>query len=525
MKPSASSANARMHTAYAKASDRRPALALLGIAILAAGLFVHARAYDYVVDDAYISFRYARNLVEGEGLVFNPGERVEGYTNFLWVMLLAAGMRLRIEPVGMARVMGFGFAVLTMLALFYYSRRIYERRGWERLLPAALVAASPPVAVWAFAGLETTMFAFLVTVSLLAQVESGDRGRVSLASSVLAGLAAVTRPEGLLFAAVIFVSILLDRRLRRRALIWLIPVALIYAPYFAWRYTYYGWLLPNTYYAKTGGGWSQLIRGLTYIKHFYLWPGGAVTLLAIVPAAIRRNRKTVLPLLTCLVWTCYVAVIGGDGLAMYRFIVPVLPLWYLLAAEGLVLLLARPGKRAAIFTARPARIAVITVCLLMVLSRSLGSSERDFVHEDRIRVQGNWVPIGKWLRHYAKPGETLAIPVAGAIPYYSGLYTIDMLGITDSHIAHVRIRDMGGGRAGHEKHDIDYVLSRRPTYFFHYPFFVSRAVIDRHQFEQSWYPGFAELPDNQVFLSMYEPVSEELAGHRINFFRLRDPGP
>jgi hypothetical protein len=157
----------------------------------------------------------------------------------------------------------------------------------------------------------------------------------------------------------------------------------------------------------------------------------------------------------------------------------------------------------------------------MVFSRSLGSSERDFVAEDRIRVQGNWVAIGKWLGDYARPGETLAIAVAGAIPYYSGLYTIDMLGITDSHIAHVEIEDMGSGTAGHEKHDIDYVLARRPTYFFHYPFIVKRAVIDRHQFEESWYPGLAGLPDNQTFLSMYEPVSEQIAGLRINFFRLR----
>lgn len=503
------------------AAKRWPAIALLLIAVLAAVLFIHARSYDYVVDDAYISFRYARNLVEGHGLVFNPGERVEGYTNFLWVMLIALGMKLGLDPVGLAKTLGFSFVVLTMLIVYSRYGRIYQRRSWERLLPSALIALSPPMAVWAFGSLETGMFAFLVTAAILIHVDSGERGKVPLASAVLVGLAAITRPEGLIFAAILFADLLIKAQLRRRAILWLIPIALIYAPYFAWRYTYYGWLFPNTFYAKTGGGWSQFLRGLAYIRDFLVWPGGIITLLSIVPAALRRSRKTLLPFLTCLVWTCYVMAIGGDSLAMYRFLVPVLPICYLLSAEGLLLVLERLGTRLAAFRARPARLAIVAICLLMVLSRSLASSERDFVKEDRIRVQGNWVPIGKWLGDYAKPGETLAVAVAGAIPYYSGLYTIDMLGITDPHIAHVKIEKMGSGRAGHEKHDVDYVLARRPTYIFHYPFMVRRAVIDRHQFEESWYPGLAGLPDNQAFLSMYEPVSEEIAGLRINFFRLR----
>jgi hypothetical protein len=222
-----------------------------------------------------------------------------------------------------------------------------------------------------------------------------------------------------------------------------------------------------------------------------------------------------------MVWSGYVMAIGGDGLAMYRFLVPVLPICYLLSAEGLLLVLEHFGSRPAVLRRWSVCLAVVAVFLVMVSFRSIGGGDRQFVREDRIRVQGNWVPIGKWLAEYASPGETLAVGVAGAIPYYSGLYTIDILGITDPHIAHVEIRGMGSGIAGHEKHDMDYVLARRPTYLFHYPFFVGRAVIDRHQFENRWFPGLAGLPDNQTFLSMYEPVSEELAGLRINFFRLR----
>ena len=514
-------ASAEKRTGGRGGLERWPVLAMLLIAVCAAGLLIHARSYDYVVDDAYISMRYARNLTEGHGLVFNPGERVEGYTNFLWVIVIALGIKLGADPVGLAKALCFGFAVLSMLTVYYYCGKVYLRRPWERLFPAALIAVSPPIAVWALGGLETTMFAFLVTAALLTHIVSRKRGKVPLASSILIGLAALTRPEGIVFAAILFGDMLLKPGRKRHILLWLVPLALIYVPYFAWRYGYYGWLFPNTFYAKTGGGADQIVRGLAYARDFLLRPGGIVCLPAVVPALLKRGRKTLLPFLTCVIWACYVVAVGGDGLAMYRFAVPVLPICYLLSAEGLWLLFERTKMR----ELRPAKkaigLTVMGVCLLMVLSGSLGSRERDFVLTDRMLVEGHWVPIGKWLGGYAQAGETVAVGMAGAIPYYSGLYTIDMLGITDRHIGHVRMEEMGGGVAGHEKHDMKYVLARRPTYIIHYPFRIREAVITPAQFENEWNPGLAQLPAMPAFVAGYEAVSEEIGGLRINFFRLK----
>lgn len=496
----------------------KPGILLLACSILI--LFLHAYSYNYVVDDAYISYRYARNLVDGHGLVFNPGERVEGYTNFLWVMMTALGMQAGLDPVHLTKVLCFAFSAMTLIVLYFYAGRVFGIKGPVRLLPPLLAAASPALAVWSLGGLETTFFTFVVTAAVLSHLSDLERGRIPLASSAFSLLASLARPEGIVVAVILFAD-LLRRRPGVRALgLWLLPLAAGYLPYFAWRYSYYGFLFPNTFYAKTGGGLDHAARGLSYAKDYFISPGGWLFLFALVPLVTLR-RKWGLVLVVCAVWTAYVIVVGGDGLAMHRFFVPAIPLLFLLASAGV---------REAAHCLAGARGRRAEACLIAVVFAlgigttfypSLSSRDKDFVIEDRIRVQGNWVPIGKWLSSYARPGDSIAVTAAGALPYYSGLYTIDMLGINDVHIAH---REMPAGRAGiagHEKYDMEYVLSKRPTYIFHYPFFTGRAVITRDQFVTEWNPGMILLLESEEFRQSYEPVSERFGEAVLNFFRLK----
>ncbi len=495
----------------------------LGIVLVACSvvlLFLHAYSYNYVVDDAYISFRYARNLASGDGLVFNPGERVEGYTNFLWVIITALGMQAGLDPVPLSKALCFAFSALTLLAIYRYAREVFGLRGPVRLLAVLLTAASPAVAVWSLGGLETTFFSLLVTLAVLSHMKSLRRGEVPLRSSAALLLASLTRPEGLLFAAILFADLLRTRPGARRAALWLMPFAAGYLPYFIWRYSYYGYLFPNTFYAKTGGGLGHASRGLAYVKDYFVSPNGWLYVLALLPLFLGR-RKWGLPLVVCGLWVVYTVLVGGDGLAMHRFFVPVIPLLFLLVAGGLDEFAGRLASWRGRGAAGAAVAVVIAAGLLSTFYPSVSSPGRDFVMEDRIRVQGNWVPIGKWLRGYAKPGESVAVTAAGALPYYSGLYTIDMLGINDVHIAHRDMPQGEAGIAGHEKHDMEYVLGRRPTYIFHYPFFTRRAVITRDQFVTEWNPGMAELFESQEFRRLYEPASEKFGGAVLNFFRLK----
>ncbi len=501
-------------------SGREAALGVVLVACCILALFIHAYSYNYVVDDAYISYRYARNLVDGRGLVFNPGERVEGYTNFLWVIFAALGMQAGLDPVPFSKALCFVFSALTLLAVYRYAGPVFGLRRPLRLLAVSLAAASPAVAVWSLAGLETTFFAFLVTMAVLAHLKSTRAGEVPMASAVLLLVASLTRPEGLLFAAVLLADLLRRRPGARAVGSWLLPFAAGYVPYFAWRYSYYGYLFPNTFYAKTGGGLGHAVRGLDYVGRHLASPGAWLYVFAPAALVLERGRWGLVAAV-CGVWIGYVVLVGGDGLAMYRFFVPVLPLLFLAVAGGAQACLGRLAAWRGPVAAGAVLGVVAAAGVLATLYPSVSSPERDFVMEDRTRVQGNWVPIGKWLRGYARPDESIAVTAAGALPYYSGLYTIDMLGINDVHIAHRRMPAGRVGIAGHDKYDIEYVLGRRPTYIFHYPFFTRRAVITRDQFVTEWNPGLLDLFESQEFKRLYEPVSERFGRVFLNFFRLR----
>ena len=152
----------------------RPSLPLLLICLALLGVQVSYGLCPQ--DDAFISFRYAANLAEGHGLVFNPGERVEGYTNFLWTLIFAPVIALGLDPVPVSASLGMIFS----LALLWSS---WELAGRRWLVPL-LVASFPGLSLEAVQGLETVAFAFLVCQAL--------RGEKNWA--VWAGLAALTRP-------------------------------------------------------------------------------------------------------------------------------------------------------------------------------------------------------------------------------------------------------------------------------------------------------------------------------------------
>jgi hypothetical protein len=121
---------------------------LLGVA--AVGLVVHSLAYDFITDDAYISFVYARNFAEHGELVFNLGQYVEGYTNFLWTLLLGLGMLVKIPPEYSARILAATCGIVTLVVTMLVLERALGRKSpWacsraRRATPAGPRAGSRP---------------------------------------------------------------------------------------------------------------------------------------------------------------------------------------------------------------------------------------------------------------------------------------------------------------------------------------------------------------------------------------------
>jgi arabinofuranosyltransferase len=426
------------------------------LAAIAAALVAHSLVFNFVCDDAYISFVYARNLAEHGQLVFNPGERVEGYTNFGWTVLLGALMAIGIPPEISSLVVAAMFAIGTLvLAARLMARVRGEESAWD-LLPAALLAISSGYACWTSGGLETQMFTFFCTLGLLFYLE--DR---LPACGLAFAAAAMTRPEGILVFGVVglhwlFAQLAVERPATRTELLWPLAFAALFVPYFAWRWSYYGWPFPNTFYVKAGGKVSpQFGARLREFGLHYVWQWAtqskAIFALPLVLAAFwKRARFAFLAVLVAGAFLAYVVSIGGDFMGLHRFIMPVFVVVALAASIGLA--------DAARFLPAKARAApaILLVAAFAWSQASLSKrsleprADRGIDRPGYLKVYAHdRGAIGKALAPHVLPGDFGIFGGAGVQPYYARMPGYDVFGLVSEKIAH----DVppGNPRPGHSK--------------------------------------------------------------------------
>ncbi len=173
-------------------------LGLTGVVLL-----WHSLLYNFVTDDAYISFVYSRNFAEHGELAFNLGDPVEGYTNFSWTVLLGLVMKLGITPEVSSRVLGTLCALGSLYVAMRAMERVLGNRSLWTVMPSVLLAWSSGFACWTSGGLETQLFTLLFVGALDAVVAAVDHPRALRRAAICLALAAMTRPEGPLVAAVL----------------------------------------------------------------------------------------------------------------------------------------------------------------------------------------------------------------------------------------------------------------------------------------------------------------------------------
>ncbi|MDX1383175.1 MAG: hypothetical protein R3190_05985 [Thermoanaerobaculia bacterium] len=445
-----------------------PLLWMLGLLGLAYALF---RLHDFYQDDAFISLTYARNLLAGDGLTWS-GEKIEGYSNFLFVLLTAGLGGLGIDLVAAGRIVGAAFGIATVaagLSLWGAARKDSGTSlgaASERALTglyAFLLLTSVPLVAWSLGGLETTLFAFLVTMgvrSTLAAVGTGGGGP-AVAGGAWFGLAVLARPDGGVFwlAALSFLAARAATG-RARALPALACAAgalAVLVPYAAWKLWYFGDLVPNTWYAKSAGIplAYKLRQGLAYLSSFIATPPAlalfAAAALVVRPLGAVRGSAVHLATWTSLVFFAYQLAVGGDFMAYFRFFAPLVPLLALIVVGVARELLA--CGREALALALAGSIAVLGAAALVPLATAPGSASALVVEVAAPHIESEW-----------SPGALVAINASGALPYYRPDYRyVDMLGLNDRHIAR-RSVTQPRGRVGHLKGDGDYVLGRAPDY-------------------------------------------------------------
>jgi hypothetical protein len=443
----------------------RPLLAALIVAL--AALAWHNR---FIQDDAFIAFRYARNLVDGHGLVFNPGERVEGYTCFLWVLMIAAAMRLGADPIAASHAFGIAAFLGTLAATFSLARRV----GGERpvaLLAVMLLGFCYSFSAYATGGLETQLQACLVLTFLAVGAGELDRESPRLIllaiASGLAALAMMTRMDSVLL--LLPMGAALAWRLVTRAsggariaglVALFLPALLIVGGWLAWKMDYYGSPFPNTFHAKTGGP-IPVRRGIFYLSQFmtsnWLVAPALVTLWMIRDLLARRHAPILFAALVP--WLGYLVLVGGDFME-FRMLVPALPIVFTFLALTIALV------------ERRARLGVPLAAVVILGSWHHATTYPWGTHEDRNESvyelnahvrhpDEDWIGSGRALRRDLD-GDTsviVATTAAGAIPYESGLPAVDMLGLCDAWVA--RHGDHFTNRPGHRRiATLDYLIER-----------------------------------------------------------------
>ena len=446
--------------------ERSPRLNESLLYLLALGL---AWNFRFIEDDAFISYRYAQNLANGRGLVFNPGERVEGYTNFLWTVIQAIPEKLGWNTPLFGEILGLVVLVATVAVVLRLARAIM--RDETRAVFAVLVLLANMTFIgYGTSGLEEMFQCLLVTSVALLLLPDIDHPNLSLlarrlTAGLLAGIALLTRLDSAVLIAAWFVmSLVAEYRLAAGtsdaatsgpvteppspegrigrvvsgALALGLPALVLVVPWLVWKHSYYGSFLPNTFAAKTGTSKIQpFLYGIFYLAGF----GFSYAAFLLIGRWLRLRRGLMaLPgmrygAVAVGLWCLYIVVVGADFME-FRFMVPILP-FLAIAAAYLIDHYSNLRRQ----------IALMVVLAIFALGHMEISSWafpvfvfKDLSHWPANYV-GSWHQMGTILREQFPGGlnesgqPLIAVVPLGVIPYYSQLPAVDMLGLADKTVA------------------------------------------------------------------------------------------
>lgn len=411
------------------------------LAALVAGAVALAWVNRFVQDDAFISFRYARNLAEGHGLVWNVGERVEGYTNFLWTLCLAPSFWLGADVVAYSYALSLAAFVCTLLAAYGTAASLWDDRRAGGVC-ALLLATHFSFSCYATGGMETQFVAAWATGSLwfLSRWLKAGQAPMAMCAALSSACAVMTRMDAVLLLAPLWAWALKDAwsagRVRKLLLPGVVGGGLVVA-WMLWRHAYYGAWVPNTATIKISSGCGMWVRGAAYVAIFYALYGYVLAVPLCARALWTRARD---PVFACLagavaLWNLYVVSVGGDFME-FRMMVPMLPLALALLSGGL---LACRWRWAVVFG-----LVALSAVQATVERKPASANKSGFrypLFESKYRLQNRVVErkvvADALVSAFGSDRRQIKIGIcpAGVIPYYSEMPTMDLLGLNDREVA------------------------------------------------------------------------------------------
>ncbi len=468
---------------------------------IAALALVLAWLLRFGTDDSYITYVYARELVRGNGLTWF-GTHIEGYTNFLWALWSALGLALGRDPL----VWAWGASLAALVATIVTTYRIAALRSTivAGIVATAILATNFTFLAFGTSGLETMLQTALLAAAWF-EVERLRRApptaRALVRLSLYAAFALWTRLDSAPVIAVLG-AVAAHRLVRERASfrLWaaaIVPALVLVGGWFAWKLSFYGELLPNTFYVKAGTG--SALHGawftLEFLRAYLLWP---VLLGIAVLAVLRRRVGSALPLAIVAAHVAYVILVGGDFME-FRFFVPIMPA--LAIAFGDFVTTEADARLPRASVRATAAVAVLASFSLRHALTFEGVEDHSY---DSITTLGNfyykvtdndWTQLGAALHdRFAGSRVMLACNGAGAIPYNADLVTVDQLGLNDAWVARNGTHAPPEyPRPGHQRYaTYAYLVEQRVTFVIGSPMLVERGALAR----QSAMPNVSHWLDN-----------------------------
>lgn len=448
------------------------------LTVIALAAFFHAGMYeDAVIDDAFITFRHAQNIVRGFGFTCNPHERIEGTSSFLMTLLMIIPVFLHLDPLAFAQLVGrFAFSGCAVLAFFAVRSCLNEPIGIALGIAAAAMTASfASAAFHSQSGLETPLYSFFLALGLLYYLRRfvSNQDPSSSKWALVMGLASITRPEGFAFFGVLFVAALFKQSRSqpnpRAALRDLVVFFAIFGTVTVFRRLYFGVWLPNPVLAKSGTvfQWedfhpSAILSALGYLggaDYHPFFAAEAICAIAGIFSILTKPTRFAGIAANCLFLGCAAVVMwngkGSDWMPYHRLMIPsVVPL-AVAAALGLRGLLFHPDQSRAVSVLFA---SVLCVAVIGFASRPL---RVDVFPTPYAQIR----EIGEHLANTRLDDDVVVSDMGGILPYFWGIQTIDMMGLCDAYLARHGRLFVGIGRF-----DAFYATIQEPTFFvFTYP--------------------------------------------------------
>ena len=436
-------------------------------------------------DDAMISMRYARNLADGYGLVWNPGEApIEGFTNLLWVLLMSIPHRFALSgsqisfliQLYAAVILGLNIVVVRQITGFFTDNWLVP------LLAATMTAFFYPLNTWGLQGMEVSLLVLLINLAVWWVLHNQKQHTFSAGPYFLLAVGMLTRIDMLVpFIVVLGYLLWTEPQHRKQHVLW--GGGLMIGTFVGlglFRYLYFGDWLPNTYYLKVSGVtlFSRVWRGLNNFKEFVWATNWIMFLIPFLLLLLSPDRRLYLLFALFLAQLAYSVYVGGDAwehqLSSNRFISLGMPLFfaaYCLSLEQIkIRFLAQTQWQNWIQTLSQLILATLAIGGLLSFNAIAKADTFNFnldrwlLQDDPLFVRGTkrYVEVGLTLNRITTPQATIAVVTAGNIPYYADRPTVDLLGKSDRVIAHSKAHIGWRGytiyRPGHNKWDYVYSI-------------------------------------------------------------------